>query len=174
MTQLPDVEVLLAGLETGLRSALEHKGITDPVMVGIRTGGVWLAERLNRSLGLKGHLGELDISFYRDDFSRIGLNPRVRPSNLPFDTEGRDIVLVDDVLMSGRTIRAAMNEIFDYGRPGSITLVTLVDLAARELPIQPDVTGQVLSLAPGQRVKLRGPDPLHLELRETSESVNDR
>jgi pyrimidine operon attenuation protein/uracil phosphoribosyltransferase len=167
MTQLPDVEQLLDQMEAGLRNILEQRGVSDPVIVGIRTGGVWLADRLNQRVGLAGPLGELDISFYRDDFSRIGLNPRVKPSSLPFDTEGRDIVLIDDVLMSGRTIRAAMNEIFDYGRPASIILAALVDLGKRELPIQADVTGQVLVLAPNQRVKLRGPDPLSLELRET-------
>jgi pyrimidine operon attenuation protein/uracil phosphoribosyltransferase len=169
MTQLPDVEQLLERMEADLRNVLERRGVTEPVMIGIRTGGVWLAERLNERLGVSELLGELDISFYRDDFSRIGLNPKVMPSSLPFDTEGRDIVLVDDVLMSGRTIRAAMNEIFDYGRPASIILATLVDLGARELPIQPDVTGQTMALAPNLRVKLRGPDPLHLELRETGE-----
>jgi pyrimidine operon attenuation protein/uracil phosphoribosyltransferase len=169
MTQLPDVEKLLEQMTTDLRHTLERRKIHNPVIVGIRTGGVWLAGQLSQRLGLSEPLGELDISFYRDDFSRIGLNPKVSPSNLPFDTEGRDIVLVDDVLMSGRTIRAAMNEIFDYGRPASITLATLVDLGARELPIQADITGQVLSLATNQRVKLRGPDPLRLELRQTSE-----
>lgn len=169
MTQLPDVDRLLERMEAGLREVLARRGVAAPVMIGIRTGGVWLAERLNQRLGLSALLGELDISFYRDDFSRVGLNPKVMPSSLPFDTEGRDIVLIDDVLMSGRTIRAAMNEIFDYGRPSSIILATLVDLGARELPIQPDVTGQVLALAPNQRVKLRGPDPLYLELRETGE-----
>lgn len=169
MIQLPDVEQLLQQMEADLRQTLARRGVTDPVMVGIRTGGVWLAEQLNQRLGLSGPLGELDISFYRDDFSRIGLNPRVKPSSLPFDTEGRDIVLIDDVLMSGRTIRAAMNEIFDYGRPASIILAVLMDLGKRELPIQPDVTGQVVSMAPNQRVKLRGPAPLRLELRETSE-----
>lgn len=169
MTQLPDIEHLLEQMETGLRNIMERRGVTEPVIVGIRTGGVWLAERLNRRLGLSGPLGELDISFYRDDFSRIGLNPRVKPSSLPFDTEGRDIVLIDDVLMSGRTIRAAMNELFDYGRPASIILATLMDLGARELPIQPDVTGKVMSLARNQRIKLRGPDPLYIELRETGD-----
>lgn len=169
MTQLPDVEKLLAQMEADIRDTLQRRGIAEPSLVGIRTGGVWLADRLNRRLGLTGPLGELDISFYRDDFSRIGLNPKVKPSSLPFDTEGRDIVLIDDVLMSGRTTRAAMNEIFDYGRPASIILATLVDLGARELPIQPDVIGQKLALAPNQRVKLRGPDPLFLELRETGE-----
>lgn len=169
MTQLPDVEKLLEKMEAGLRNILERRGVTDPVIVGIRTGGVWLAEQLNQRLGLSGPLGELDISFYRDDFSRIGLNPRVKPSRLPFGTEGRDIVLIDDVLMSGRTIRAAMNELFDYGRPASIILATLVDIGARELPVQPDAIGQMMSLPPNQRVKLRGPDPLYIELRETGD-----
>lgn len=169
MTKMPEVEQLLDKMEQGLRDIIKVRGVTDPAIIGIRTGGVWLAERLRQRLGLSAPLGELDISFYRDDFSRIGLNPRVKPSSLPFDTEGRDIVLIDDVLMSGRTIRAAMNEIFDYGRPGSIILATLVDLGARELPIQPDVAGQVLTLLPSQRVKLRGPDPLRIELRETGE-----
>ena len=130
---------------------------------------MWLAERLNKRLGLSDALGELDISFYRDDFSRIGLNPKVKPSSLPFDTEGRHIVLVDDVMMSGRTIRAAMNEIFDYGRPASIILATLMDIGARELPIQPDVSGQALTLPRHQRVKLRGPEPLRIEVRDTGE-----
>jgi len=134
-----------------------------PVMVGIRTGGVWLAERLHRRLGLTEPLGELDISFYRDDFSRMGLNPRVKPSHLPFATEGRTILLVDDIIMSGRTIRAAMNEIFDYGRPERILLLALIDLGGRELPIQPDIVAERLRLSPDQRLKLRGPDPLWIE-----------
>ncbi|MFN2360895.1 MAG: bifunctional pyr operon transcriptional regulator/uracil phosphoribosyltransferase PyrR [Marinobacter sp.] len=167
MTALLDMDQLLDDLETGLRKKLEERGVTAPALVGIRTGGVWLADVMSKRLGLEEPWGELDISFYRDDFSRIGLNPKVRPSSLPFGTEDRDIILIDDVIMSGRTIRAAMNEIFDYGRPASIILATLVDLGARELPIQPDVTGKRLSLPPHQRVKLRGPDPLHIELQET-------
>ncbi len=167
MTALLDMDQLLDQLESGLREQLKARAITDPVLVGIRTGGVWLADALNKRLGLDGPYGELDISFYRDDFSRIGLNPRVLPSRLPFETEGRDIILIDDVIMSGRTIRAAMNELFDYGRPASIILATLIDMGARELPIQPDVAARRLSLAPHQRVKLRGPDPLHIEVRDT-------
>jgi len=167
MTQQLEISRLLDGLETGLRQLMEQRGVTSPALIGIRTGGVWLAAEISRRLGLEEPFGELDISFYRDDFSRIGLNPKVTPSSLPFDTEGRDIVLIDDVIMSGRTIRAAMNEIFDYGRPASIILATLIDLGARELPIQPDVTGQKLLLPPNQRVKLRGPDPLRIELQET-------
>lgn len=166
MTALLDIDQLLDRMETGLRQTLEQRAIDAPVLIGIRTGGVWLANVLHGRLGIEEPFGELDISFYRDDFSRIGLNPRVRPSSLPFDTEGRDIILIDDVIMSGRTIRAAMNEIFDYGRPASIILANLVDLGARELPIQPDVTGQSLVLEARQRVKLRGPEPLRIELQE--------
>lgn len=167
MTTLPDINRLLDDVEAGLRARLRERGAETPVLIGIRTGGVWLADILHKRLGLKEPFGELDISFYRDDFSRIGLNPKVTPSRLPFATENQDIILVDDVIMSGRTIRAAMNEIFDYGRPASVTLVTLIDLGARELPIQPDIIGRTLTLQPHQRVKLRGPDPLHIELRDT-------
>lgn len=166
MTNLPEVPALLDTLEQSLRRYLSDRGIADPLLVGIRTGGVWIAGELYRRLGLEEPFGELDISFYRDDFSRIGLNPRVTPSHLPFETEGRDLVLVDDVVMSGRTIRAAMNELFDYGRPSSITLVALIDLGGRDLPIQPDVVAHRLALPASQRVKLVGPDPLRLELRE--------
>lgn len=171
MTALLKVDALLDDLEQGLRSVLQERGIEQPVLIGIRTGGVWLADILQKRLGLDEPFGELDISFYRDDFSRIGLNPRVRPSHLPFETEDRHIVLVDDVIMSGRTIRAAMNEIFDYGRPASIILATLIDLGARELPIQPDVTGQSLTLKADQRIKLKGPDPLSVELRQADSST---
>jgi pyrimidine operon attenuation protein/uracil phosphoribosyltransferase len=105
------------------------------------------------------------VSFYRDDFTQNGLHPLVQPSELPFEIEGQHLVLIDDVLMSGRTIRAALNELFDYGRPASVTLVSLLDLNARELPIHPDVVGATLSLAADQRVKLSGPTPLTLELQ---------
>ncbi len=172
MTALLDIDQLLDTLESGLRQILQARGVDDPVLIGIRTGGVWLADVLGgKRLGIAQPFGELDISFYRDDFSRIGLNPpRVMPSSLPFDTEGRDIILIDDVIMSGRTIRAAMNEIFDYGRPASIILATLIDMGARELPIQPDVVGRALTLEAHQRVKLRGPpEPLRIEVQESGQ-----
>ncbi|MGF2686762.1 bifunctional pyr operon transcriptional regulator/uracil phosphoribosyltransferase PyrR [Marinobacter sp. DUT-3] len=169
MTALLDMNRLLDELEAGLRDIMAERGVESPALIGIRTGGVWLADVMRKRLGLEEPYGELDISFYRDDFSRIGLNPKVKPSSLPFSTEDRDIILIDDVIMSGRTIRAAMNEIFDYGRPASIILATLIDLGARELPIQPDVTGKVLVLESHQRVKLRGPDPLRIELQETGQ-----
>jgi pyrimidine operon attenuation protein/uracil phosphoribosyltransferase len=159
-----DVEQLLQTMTEQLRQQLSDRAIDRPMLVGIRTGGVWLAERINQLLGLDTPIGILDISFYRDDFTRIGLNPKVQPSALPVATEGRDIVLIDDVLMSGRTIRAALNELFDYGRPASVLLLTLLDLQARELPIMADIVGRSLSLDAGQQVKLTGPQPLALQL----------
>jgi pyrimidine operon attenuation protein/uracil phosphoribosyltransferase len=165
MTTQPDIEHLLGAMATRLRELLAARGIGDPCMVGIHTGGVWVAQRLHELLGLGEPLGTLDISFYRDDFSRIGVHPQVKPSNLPFDVEGRHIVLVDDVLYTGRTIRAALNEIFDYGRPASVTLAVLVERGGRELPIQADVAGVQIQLEADQQVKLSGPDHLALTVQ---------
>ena len=132
-------------------------------MIGVHTGGLWVAERLHEQLKIAKPLGEIDISFYRDDFTRIGLNPQVKPSNIPLSVEGENIILVDDVLYTGRTVRAALNEIFDYGRPSSITLVVLLDRGGRELPLHADIVGVELDLSPQKQVKLIGPAPLALE-----------
>ena len=160
---LPSPAELIPRMATYLRNYLAQRGIDSPRFVGIHTGGIWVAQELLKALGSDEILGILDVSFYRDDFTRSGLHPQVRPSELPFEIDGQHLVLVDDVLMSGRTIRAALNELFDYGRPASVTLVSLVDLNKRELPIRPDIVGETLSLAPNERVKLRGPAPLVLE-----------
>ena len=162
---LPDPQHLIPQMASALRQHLDRHGIDEVRFIGIRTGGVWVAQALLEALGQPGPLGILDVSFYRDDFTRKGLNPQVQPSDLPFEIENSHLVLIDDVLMSGRTVRAAMNELFDYGQPASISLVCLLDLDARELPIRPDVVGATLSLAPGERVKLLGPAPLALELQ---------
>lgn len=137
----------------------------DPLMIGIQTGGVWVAEHLHRLMQLHGPLGRLNIAFYRDDFSRIGLHPQVTPSNLPFVVENREIILVDDVLHTGRTVRAALNEIFDYGRPARVILAVLVERSGRELPISADVVGKRISLKDNEHVKLSGPEPLALEIK---------
>jgi len=160
MDDIAKPEQLLEKLAVDLRQLLEERQIEDPLMVGIHTGGVWIASALHAKLGLPRPLATLDISFYRDDFSRIGMNPKVKPSSLPPQVEDKHIILVDDVLQTGRTIRAAMNEIFDYGRPASISLVCLVDRSGRELPIQADLVGQHLQLGPEQHIKLSGPEPL--------------
>ncbi|BBB24847.1 bifunctional pyr operon transcriptional regulator/uracil phosphoribosyltransferase PyrR [Amphritea japonica] len=162
------VDNLLNKMTADLATLIKARELENPMMIGIRTGGVWVAEHLHQQLEIQNPLGTLDISFYRDDFSQAGLNPKVQPSVLPSATENRHIILVDDVIMSGRTIRAAMNELFDYGRPASITLVTLLDLNRRQLPIQADVVGDILQLADDEQVKLTGPEPLALEIRKKS------
>ena len=158
------VEALLDTMASRLRGLLARRGITHPALVGIHTGGVWIAEQLRQRLEITTPLGQLDISFYRDDFSRIGMNPQVRPSELPFDVDGRHLLLVDDVLYTGRTIRAALNELFDYGRPASVLLAVLIDRGGRELPITADIAGARLELLPNQNLQLTGPDPLTLTL----------
>ncbi|PHX43776.1 uracil phosphoribosyltransferase [Pseudomonas sp. NZIPFR-PS5] len=165
---LPNPAELISQMAIDLDAHLNKRGIGDPRFIGIRTGGVWVAQALLEALNIESPLGTLDVSFYRDDFSQNGLHPQVRPSELPFEIEGQHLVLIDDVLMSGRTIRAALNELFDYGRPASVTLVSLLDLDAADLPIRPNVTGATLSLAPNERVKLSGPTPLTLELQDLS------
>ena len=160
MDEIAKPDQLLEKLADDLKKLLVESGIDDPLMVGIHTGGAWIASILHTKLGISRPQATLDISFYRDDFSRIGMNPRVKPSSLPPQVEDRHIILVDDVLQTGRTIRAAMNEIFDYGRPASITLVCLVDRSGRELPIQADIIGQHLQLRAEQHIKLSGPEPL--------------
>jgi pyrimidine operon attenuation protein/uracil phosphoribosyltransferase len=162
-----DAEFLIEALAVQLRELLARRGITDPALVGIHTGGVWIAERLRQRLDIATPLGQLDISFYRDDFSRIGLHPQVRLSELPFDVDNRHLVLIDDVLHTGRTARAALNELFDYGRPASVLLAVLVDRGGRELPIEAHVAGSRLELPADQHIELTGPDPLQLILKST-------
>ena len=165
MTKKIDVEVptLLDKLVTDLTPLLS----SNPLIIGIHTGGSWLAEILHQRLAISEPCGSLDISFYRDDFSRIGLNPKVKASNLPQDISDRHILLIDDVLQTGRTIRAAMNEIFDYGRPASIHLCVLVERNGRELPIQADYCGMKINLSPDQQVKLSGPDNMSLSIGDS-------
>ncbi|QUE75552.1 bifunctional pyr operon transcriptional regulator/uracil phosphoribosyltransferase PyrR [Stutzerimonas stutzeri] len=168
---LPNPDLLLPEMAAALDQHLSSHGISEPRFIGIHTGGVWVAQALLDLRGRQEALGVLDVSFYRDDFTQNGLHPQVRPSALPFEIDGQHLVLIDDVLMSGRTVRAALNELFDYGRPASVSLVCLLDLNARELPIRPDVVGATLSLPPDQRVKLLGPAPLALEY-QTFASAN--
>ena len=168
MSDLNDINVneLITRISDELHTYLAKRSRTNIAIVGLHTGGVWVAQQLHKHFTLTEPLGTLDISFYRDDFTHKGLHPEVKPSTLPFDVENRHVVLVDDVIMSGRTIRAALNELFDYGRPASVTLVALVDLDAHELPIRADIVGKHVALLPHQRVKLLGPNPLRLEVRE--------
>ena len=161
-----DVDALLGTLACRLAGTLRRAARETPLLVGIRTGGVWVAERLRERLDVAGELGTLNINFYRDDFTRIGIHPRVSPSHLPFSVDDRHIVLIDDVLHTGRTIRAALNEIFDYGRPASVTLGVLVERSGREIPVQADAAGASLKLPGDRYLRLEGPEPLVLGVRQ--------
>lgn len=161
-----NIDQILDNLEQQLREVISSRKLANPVMIGIRTGGVWVAERLHRRLALQEPLGLLDISFYRDDFSQIGVHPKVKPSQLPPHIEGRDIILVDDVFYTGRTIRAALNEIFDYGRPNQVVLAVLIERDGKQIPLSPDCIGTKIQLNASQRVKLTGPEPLAIDLQK--------
>ena len=158
---LPDAEALCRELADKLRPAVSE----STGLVGIRTGGAWLAERLHRDLGLATPVGSLDISFYRDDFDAAGLRHEVKPSQIPFDVNDRHIVVVDDVLYTGRTVRAAMNELFDYGRPGKIELAALIDRGERQLPIAAQYVGATLTGPAGKLLRLVRDERGHFTLK---------
>jgi pyrimidine operon attenuation protein/uracil phosphoribosyltransferase len=160
-----DAEAIYRTLAARAREAFAGRKVG---LVGVHTGGVWLAERLRRDLQVEAPVGILDVSFYRDDFDRSGLKPDVRPSQIAFEVAGSHILLVDDVLNTGRTVRAAMNEIFDYGRPARIDLAVLVDRGGRELPIAATVVGATLEVPAGIAVVLTRDDDqrLHLTMEE--------
>ena len=147
---LPDPEQLVEALAAQMRPAVG----ADPAIVGIYTGGVWIAERLHRALGAKTPLGMLAVTLYRDDFNRIGLHREKRRSQIPFPVDGRDVILVDDVMHTGRTIRAAMNELFDFGRPRAVKLAVLADRGGRELPVAPDFLGARVEVGSGEELVL--------------------
>ena len=150
-----DAEALYAGLLTGVRGLLK----ADGVLVGIWSGGAWLAERLQRDCGLAGEPGVISSALHRDDFSRRGLAAGAGQTKLPFEIEGRHIVLIDDVLYTGRTIRAAINELYDFGRPASVALAVLVDRGGRELPIEATYVGaRVIAASELSIVLNRGTD----------------
>lgn len=147
-----------------LKGQVSSVSSQDLVVIGIHTGGVWLANELKKRLNHPDKVYSININFYRDDFSRAGINPNVGPSNLPVSLTDKTVVLVDDVIYTGRTIRAALNEIFDYGRPAKVLLAVLADRGGRELPFAADVLGTHVTLTKDQQIKLNGPEPLTLEL----------
>jgi pyrimidine operon attenuation protein/uracil phosphoribosyltransferase len=147
---LPDAEELLQALAREMRGRLSP----DAGLVGIYTGGAWVAEKLHALLGLSTPLGLLAVTLHRDDFRRIGLHREVRSSQIPFAVEGREVVLVDDVLHTGRTVRAALNELFDFGRPAAVRLAVLADRGGRELPVAADFCGTRLELPPSHELVL--------------------
>jgi len=169
---LPDAEVLLQTLAEKLKPLLQP----NTALVGIQSGGVWLMQRLLTMLDstiAANHIehGTLDVSFYRDDYAQRGLKIETRPSQITFDVEGKHIILIDDVFYTGRTTRAAMNELFDYGRPASISLVALINRGGRELPITPQITAADITLHSNQNLQLiqNADGILSLELQTSSE-----
>jgi pyrimidine operon attenuation protein/uracil phosphoribosyltransferase len=145
-----DAQALYADLLRGVRTLLPP----DALLVGIWSGGAWLAERLHRDLGLPGAPGVISSTLHRDDFSERGLAGGTDATSLPFAIDGRHIVLIDDVLYTGRTIRAVINELFDFGRPASVTLAVLVDRGGRELPIAAAYSAAKIALPPSKRLSL--------------------
>ncbi len=148
-----DAEALYAELREGVRGLL----LPEAVLVGIWSGGAWLAERLQRDLGLPGSHGVISSTLHRDDFGSRGLAGS-DATQLPFAIDGRRIVLIDDVLYTGRTVRAVVNELFDFGRPASVTLAVLVDRGGRELPVAAAYAAARISLPAGQKLTLARAD----------------
>jgi len=163
MTAIPDAEILLEELVAQMKPHVTP----DTALVGIHTGGAWLAQRLHEALGVQQPLGTIDVAFYRDDYGERALQPQLRRSDIPFDMEGAPVILVDDVLFTGRTTRAALNELFDYGRPARVDLAVLVDRGERELPIAPRFCALTLAepLGSEQRLRLDQADDGSLSLR---------
>ena len=160
----PDAEALYGELRAGVRALLAP----GTRLVGIASGGAWLAERLHADLALAGAPGAISSAMHRDDFARRGLANAAQTS-LPFEVDGADIVLIDDVLYTGRTIRAVLNELFDYGRPARVRLAVLVDRGGRQLPVAADFAAARLDVPDARALELareEGSGRLSLHLDE--------
>jgi len=169
-----DAEALYLELARQVRAAAAR--LDNVAIVGIYSGGAWLAERLAKDCGIQHPVGYIDVSFYRDDYAQKGLPAEVKPTQIPFNVDGATIILVDDVLYTGRTTRAAINELFDYGRPAQILLASLVDRGGRQLPYAADFVAQTLTLPPELSLQLtrREPDArlvLSLVDKDAKESI---
>jgi pyrimidine operon attenuation protein / uracil phosphoribosyltransferase len=147
-TPAPDAEAALRALARQIVAALAEATPRRPHLIGIHSGGAWIAERLHRELAVPTPLGTLSSAFHRDDYGRRGLPSEMKATDLPFEIKGADIILVDDILFTGRTVRAALNELFDYGRPARVELAVLLDRGGRELPIAARYCGAVHPLPP--------------------------
>ncbi len=152
-----DAEALYAQLRDGVRALLTPESPATR-LVGIWSGGAWLARRLQADLGLAGEAGVISSRMHRDDFGERGLAAGSHATALPFEVDGADILLVDDVLQTGRTIRAVLNELFDYGRPSRVRLVVLVDRGGRELPVAAVLAAATVTLPPDRKLSLAQTD----------------
>jgi len=164
-----DAEALYAELKRGVQALLARRAAA-PHLVGVATGGAWLAERLQQELGLPGPAGVISSTLHRDDYARRGLRARSLQTSLPFEVEGAHLLLIDDVIYTGRTLRAVINELYDYGRPASVRLAVLVNRDGRELPLAADFAALRLTLPQSQSLDLvRRPDGrFDFVLNETS------
>ena len=162
MSANPDAEAIYARLLQAVRDGIAGRDVS---LIGIHSGGAWIAERLHRDLKLARPLGTLSSAFHRDDYGRRGLPVEMKATELPFEVNGADIVLVDDILFTGRTVRAAMNELFDYGRPARIELAVLLDRGGRELPIEARYCGATHLLASPRNFALKRTDEGRFTLR---------
>ena len=169
--QLPNPEVLLKEITNKVADLIQP----ESALVGIHSGGVWMMERILESIKKELPHGTLDAALYRDDFAQRGLKNELQPANIPFDVQGKHIILIDDIFYTGRTARAAINELFDYGRPASISLAVLINRGGAQLPIQPDVVGADIKLKPHQRFQFsqnaQGKFELTLEEKQDSSHV---
>lgn len=152
--QLPDPETLLTDITARIQVQLEKKWSSNSALVGIHSGGVWLMQRILKSIKQDVAYGTLDAALYRDDYAQRGLKTEPKPSQIPFDVQDKHIILIDDIFYTGRTTRAAMNELFDYGRPASVTLAVLINRGGAELPILPNIVGAEILLKPHQSLQL--------------------
>lgn len=148
-----DAEALYQRLVERVRNGLA--GVGDVAIAGIYSGGAWVAERLAADLKVQQPLGYIDVSFYRDDYAEKGLPAEVKPTSVPFNVEGATILLVDDVLYTGRTARAALDALMDMGRPASVHFLAFIDRGLRELPIFADIVGRQVPTMPGEEVRVR-------------------
>lgn len=153
-----------------IQAYLDDARRTDAVLVGIRTGGVWVANAINDQLSTPLPMGTLNISFYRDDFTQVGLHPNVAASDIPFDIENKTVILVDDVLYTGRTVRAALNELFDFGRPSNVLLAVLIERDGQELPIKANFVGEHVTLGADQYIQV-SKSPIDYQIKNARHEV---
>ena len=167
---LPNPETLLAQISADIKALLDKNGVHNSALVGIHSGGVWLMDRILKSLKIDIANGTLDAAMYRDDYNQRGLKAEPKPANIAFDVTGKHIILIDDIFYTGRTTRAAMNELFDYGRPASITLAVLINRGGAELPIAPQIMGASIVLNANDNLQLTMDtnNKLHLTLEDAN------
>lgn len=163
---------LLATLEAKLRQLISTRKLYSPVMIGIHSGGVLVAKKMHQRLAICEPIGIMDISFYRDDFSELEKHPNTTPSQLPIQMEGRNIILIDDVFYTGRTARAALNEVFDFGRPRQVVLAVLIEREGRQVPLRPDCSGGAIILPSNKKIKLTDSEPLDIVIQPSASHLS--